>query len=114
MPIYEYECTACGKHADVIQKISDQPLAECPECGGEFRKLMSSTSFVLKGGGWYADGYASSANSDGASSADSKVAEASKSSKSPSGSAEASKPSTSSSGSKETKPAKKESAASSA
>ena len=101
MPIYEYECAACGKHADVIQKISDQPLAECPECGGEFRKLMSSTSFVLKGGGWYADGYASSANSDGASSTGSKGAEASK-------------PSTSSSGSKETKPAKKESAASSA
>ena len=57
MPIYEYGCTECGKHIEAFQKVSDDPLSECPECGGELSKLISNSSFVLKGGGWYADGY---------------------------------------------------------
>ena len=61
MPIYEYACSECSNHIEAFQKISDEPLTVCPECGGELSKLISSTSFVLKGGGWYADGYASSA-----------------------------------------------------
>jgi putative FmdB family regulatory protein len=59
MPIYEYGCSECGEQIEVFQKISDEPLTLCPDCGGELSKLVSSTSFVLKGGGWYADGYGS-------------------------------------------------------
>ncbi len=61
MPIYEYRCHGCGEMLEVIQKFSDVPLKECPECRGELAKLVSNTSFVLKGSGWYADGYTSSA-----------------------------------------------------
>ena len=62
MPVYEYECQGCGKVLEVQQKIADAPLACCPECNGEVRKLVSMSSFQLKGGGWYADGYASSSS----------------------------------------------------
>jgi putative FmdB family regulatory protein len=65
MPVYEYECTSCGEHTEAMQKFSDPPLSECPECGGELRKLISSTSFVLKGSGWYADGYSASSDDGG-------------------------------------------------
>ncbi len=61
MPVYEYECTDCQSVMEVQQKISDAPLAVCPECDGPLRKLMSMSSFQLKGGGWYADGYGSAA-----------------------------------------------------
>ena len=57
MPIYEYECLQCGKHHELIQKISDTPLIACPDCGGKTEKKLSQTGFQLKGGGWYADGY---------------------------------------------------------
>jgi len=54
MPIYEYQCNACGHGFDVLQKISDDPLTYCPECGAhELRKLLSAPNFRLKGGGWY-------------------------------------------------------------
>ena len=54
MPIYEYQCNACGHAFDVLQKISDEPLTYCPECGAqELRKLLSAPNFRLKGGGWY-------------------------------------------------------------
>src|SRR5512139_1570206 len=59
MPIYEYECLRCGTHHEVMQKFSDDPLHFCPECGGETKKLISHTSFVLKGSGWYVTDYAS-------------------------------------------------------
>jgi len=59
MPIYEYECPNCGKHYEIIQKFSDEPLNRCPECGGHLHKLISRTSFVLKGTGWYVTDYAS-------------------------------------------------------
>ncbi len=61
MPVYEYECTDCHSIIEVQQRISEAPLAVCPECEGPLRKLMSMSSFQLKGGGWYADGYASAA-----------------------------------------------------
>jgi putative FmdB family regulatory protein len=60
MPIYEYECMNCGKQCEVIQKFNDEPLSTCPECGGHMHKLVSQTSFILKGTGWYATDYASS------------------------------------------------------
>lgn len=54
MPIYEYECNACGHCLEVIQKFSDAPLAECPACGkSALHKLLSAPSFHLKGSGWY-------------------------------------------------------------
>lgn len=59
MPVYEYECKDCLKIFEVQQRMADKPLAVCPECQGEVKKLVSMSSFQLKGSGWYADGYAS-------------------------------------------------------
>ena len=54
MPIYEYECSGCGHRLDAMQKMSDAPLTDCPECGKpELKKLISAAGFRLKGGGWY-------------------------------------------------------------
>jgi len=54
MPIYEYKCEACGHVFESLQKISESPLVECPECGKDaLKKLISSPAFRLKGGGWY-------------------------------------------------------------
>ncbi len=54
MPIYEYECTACGYHHEVIQKISEEPLANCPSCHQPaLKKLVSAAGFRLSGTGWY-------------------------------------------------------------
>ncbi|NOY40203.1 MAG: zinc ribbon domain-containing protein [Nitrospirae bacterium] len=59
MPIYEYLCLKCERQLEAVQKFSDAPLSTCPECGGELKKLISSTSFVLKGSGWYVTDYPS-------------------------------------------------------
>ena len=54
MPFYEYECSACKHHTEVLQKISDAPLKKCPECGKQaLKRLISAPVFRLKGGGWY-------------------------------------------------------------
>ena len=54
MPIYEYECVSCGHKLEVIQKLSDDPLTDCPECEqSQLKKLVSAAGFRLKGGGWY-------------------------------------------------------------
>jgi putative FmdB family regulatory protein len=54
MPIYEYQCGGCGHQLEVMQKFSDEPLKACPECHQpSLNKLISSTSFQLKGTGWY-------------------------------------------------------------
>jgi putative FmdB family regulatory protein len=54
MPIYEYRCTACNAELEKIQKVSDPPMVECPECGRPaLVKLVSASSFRLKGSGWY-------------------------------------------------------------
>lgn len=54
MPIYEYQCEACGHVFDSLQKISEAPLTRCPDCGAEaLKKLVSAPAFRLKGGGWY-------------------------------------------------------------
>ena len=66
MPIYEYECTSCCNAFEVFQRMTEDPLSSCPECSGSVKKLMSKSSFQLKGSGWYADGYSSaSCNSPG-------------------------------------------------
>jgi len=55
MPIYAYRCAACGHAKDVLQKLSDAPLAECPACGEpRFEKQVTAAGFQLKGSGWYA------------------------------------------------------------
>ena len=69
MPLYEYQCDACGHRFETIQKFSDPPLTECPKCGGAVRKLQSAPAFQFKGSGWYITDYArkdSGAPSDGA------------------------------------------------
>ena len=54
MPIYEYRCDECGAHKEILQRISDAPLTECPECGKPaLKKLVSAAGFQLKGTGWY-------------------------------------------------------------
>jgi putative FmdB family regulatory protein len=54
MPIYEYQCLACGKELEALQKISDAPLEDCPACGASsLKKKISAAAFRLKGGGWY-------------------------------------------------------------
>jgi putative FmdB family regulatory protein len=58
MPLYEYECTACGHRFERIQKYSDAPIDACPVCGGAVRKLISSPAFQFKGSGWYVTDYA--------------------------------------------------------
>ena len=62
MPIYEYECSQCHQTSDALQKVNDPPPETCPRCGAHdtLSRLLSKTSFVLKGGGWYADLYSSS------------------------------------------------------
>lgn len=58
MPIYEYECVKCGATMEAIQRFSDAPLTECCQCKGEVRKLISMSTFHLKGSGWYTTDYA--------------------------------------------------------
>jgi len=72
MPIYEYACKTCEKTIDVLQKVSDPTPETCSACGaqGSLSKVVSRTSFVLKGGGWYSDLY-SSTKKDGSSSSSS-------------------------------------------
>jgi putative FmdB family regulatory protein len=61
MPIYEYNCEKCGKMVDVLQKMNDPAPKKCEACGakGKMTRVVSRTSFVLKGGGWYSDLYGS-------------------------------------------------------
>lgn len=66
MPIYEYTCDACGEIFEEFQSISARPLKKCRHCGSKsVRKLVSNTSFILKGSGWYATDYARKVKSQG-------------------------------------------------
>ena len=60
MPIYEYQCESCKDVIEAWQSLSDKPMTICPNCSGTLKKLISMSSFQLKGGGWYADGYGAS------------------------------------------------------
>lgn len=63
MPTYEYGCEACGNKWELEQRITEDPAKDCPSCGkASAKRLISGGNFVLKGGGWYADGYSSSKN----------------------------------------------------
>ena len=57
MPLYEYECAACHKRTEKIQKFSDPEITVCPHCGGTLERVLSAPAISFKGGGWYADGY---------------------------------------------------------
>ena len=77
MPIYEYGCAECGHQFEALQSFSDPPIEVCAQCGGKsVTKLISKTSFVLKGGGWYKDHYGLK-NSSSSSSSSSSAAESS-------------------------------------
>ncbi len=60
MPLYEYQCQACGHRFEKIQKFSDAPISTCPQCGGAVEKLLSSPAIQFKGSGWYITDYARS------------------------------------------------------
>jgi putative FmdB family regulatory protein len=71
MPIYEYHCSKCGDF-ETMQKMSDKPLTTCPTCRRKVTKLISSTTFHLKGSGWYVTDYARKGEGGGAKAADKK------------------------------------------
>lgn len=60
MPIYEYQCDNCQQVTEAWQGLAEEPLTTCHSCCGPLKKLISMSSFHLKGGGWYADGYSGS------------------------------------------------------
>ncbi len=65
MPIYEYACEKCESEFELEQRITDDPIKSCPRCKSrKIKRLISRTSFVLKGGGWYSDLYSSSGAKD--------------------------------------------------
>lgn len=67
MPLYEYQCDACGDRFEKIVKFSDPPLDACPKCGGSVQKLMSSPAIQFKGSGWYITDYARKSSADASS-----------------------------------------------
>lgn len=68
MPIYAYKCESCGHAKDVLQKISDAPLTQCPACGADsFRKQVTAAGFQLKGSGWYVTDFRGGSTGGGAS-----------------------------------------------
>lgn len=85
MPVYEYECQKCGTF-ETTQRITEEPLSKCPTCKGKVKKLISNTSFQLKGTGWYITDYARKGKDapkteNGASSSSSESKESKKASK---------------------------------
>jgi putative FmdB family regulatory protein len=79
MPIYEYKCNSCGHRFERLQSFSEEPVKACPRCGGDVRKFISHSSFILKGTGWYATDYA---RKNGGSSSSTSVSSSNPSSKS--------------------------------
>lgn len=70
MPIYAYRCETCGFAKDVLQKVSDAPLTDCPSCGKDsFRKQLTAAGFQLKGSGWYATDFRNSGSAPAKSAA---------------------------------------------
>jgi putative FmdB family regulatory protein len=64
MPLYEYECEACHRRTEKIQKFSDPELTVCPHCGGKLERTITAAAFSFQGGGWYKDGYGSTKPAD--------------------------------------------------
>jgi putative FmdB family regulatory protein len=78
MPLYEYQCDACGRAFELIRKFSDPPLEKCPHCGGTVRKLFSSPAIQFKGSGFYITDYAKKDQTPASQSGDTKSETASK------------------------------------
>jgi len=83
VPTYQYKCKACENRFDVLQRITEDPLTDCPECGGEIRRVLFPAGVVFKGSGWYVTDYRSSSEkakyeseSNGAKADDAKKPEA--------------------------------------
>lgn len=112
MPTYEYACTSCGEHLEVVQSFRDEALTECPACGGPLRKVFGSIGVVFKGSGFYkTDSRPGDSKKKAASDTSTSTADSASSSKDATGSskdsaAAKSSESTSSSGSSATSPAK--------
>ena len=69
MPTYDYQCEKCGFEWEREQRITEDPIKTCPKCGArKAKRLLSAPGFILKGGGWYADGYGSNQGKSGGSS----------------------------------------------
>ncbi|HZY73029.1 MAG TPA: zinc ribbon domain-containing protein [Edaphobacter sp.] len=83
MPLYEYECTACHRHTEKIQKFSDPEITVCPHCGGVLERVLSAPAISFKGGGWYADGYGNAKPASSSSTESKSAAPASNSSAEP-------------------------------
>ena len=84
MPTYDYQCQKCGHEFERVQRITEDPIKTCPECKSKkAKRLLSAPNFILKGGGWYADGYADAkkkSDSDASSKSESSDSSDSKSS----------------------------------
>src|SRR6185437_9235683 len=79
MPLYEYECTACHRRTEKIQKFSDPEITICPHCGGPLERVLSAPAVSFKGGGWFADGYGNAKPKSSGDSASTSSGSASKS-----------------------------------
>ncbi len=90
MPIYEYECTKCGQIEEAVQRFSDKPLVKCSHCSGKLQRLISHSSFHLKGSGWYVTDYAnkSSPGSSKSKKSEAKPAESASAASPPAGSSD--------------------------
>ena len=71
MPLYEYECEACGDRIEVLQRVGAPPMGVCEACGGAMRRLLSAPAFQFKGTGWYVTDYAKKNSSPAGESSDS-------------------------------------------
>jgi putative FmdB family regulatory protein len=101
MPTYEYRCKSCGEHLEVVQSFKDDPLTECPACGGSLRKVFGNIGIAFKGSGFYKTDNRPAAKGDSATAASSSSSSSSESkSGSPSSSSSESKASSSSDSSK--------------
>lgn len=74
MPTYQYACTACEEHLEAVQRFTDEPLTECPACGGRLRKLFSAVGVVFKGSGFYRTDSRTSSNGNKAAKPDAAAA----------------------------------------
>lgn len=76
MPTYQYACTSCTERLEVVQRFSDEPLTECPACGGTLRKVFSPVGVVFKGSGFYKTDSRGSSRSSSSTSTEAKPADA--------------------------------------
>ncbi|HEX9671064.1 MAG TPA: FmdB family zinc ribbon protein [Thermoanaerobaculia bacterium] len=81
MPIYEFQCLECGRRTERLQRFEDPPLAACPHCGGEVKKLISAAAVQFKGSGWYVTDYAGRGKAKGGEGKDEKAEKADKADK---------------------------------